>query len=58
MNKKHILVHDEDRLDILAELISKYNLLSVPVVGKDNELLGMVVIDDIIEDLMGRRRTK
>lgn len=58
MNKKHIQVHDEDRLDILAEIVSKYNLLSVPVVGKDNELLGMVVIDDIVEDLMGRRRTK
>ena len=58
MNKKHILVHDEDRLDILAELVSKYNLLSVPVVSKENELLGMVVIDDIVEDLMGRRRTK
>jgi magnesium transporter len=58
MNRKHILVHDEDRLDILAEIVSKYNLLSVPVVGKENELLGMVVIDDIVEDLMGRRRTK
>ena len=58
MNKKHISVQDEDRLDILAEIVSKYNLLSIPVVGKDNELLGMVVIDDIVEDLMGRRRTK
>jgi sporulation protein YlmC with PRC-barrel domain len=58
MNKKHISVYDEDRLDSLAEIVSKYNLLSVPVVGKDNELLGMVVIDDIVEDLMGRRRTK
>jgi magnesium transporter len=58
MNKKHISVQDEDRLDILAEIVSKYNLLSIPVVGKDNILLGMVVIDDIVEDLMGRRRTK
>jgi magnesium transporter len=58
MNKKHIYVHDQDRLDSLAEIVSKYNLLSVPVVGNDNELLGMVVIDDIVEDLMGRRRTK
>ena len=58
MNKKHIHVHDDDRLDILAEIVSKYNLLSVPVVDKENELLGMVVIDDIVEDLMGRRRTR
>jgi magnesium transporter len=58
MNKKHNFVHDVDRLDSLAEIVSKYNLLSVPVVGAENELLGMVVIDDIVEDLMGRRRTK
>jgi len=58
MNKKHIYVHDDDRLDSLAEIVSKYNLLSIPVVSNDNELLGMVVIDDIVEDLMGRRRTK
>ncbi|MDP4289534.1 MAG: CBS domain-containing protein [Bacteroidota bacterium] len=58
MNKKHVYVHDMDRLDRLAEIVSKYNLLSVPVVGAENELLGMVVIDDIVEDLMGRRRTK
>lgn len=58
MNKKHIYVHDDDPLDRLAEIVSKYNLLSVPVVNSDNELLGMVVIDDIVEDLMGKRRTK
>jgi magnesium transporter len=58
MNKKHIHVHDHDRLDSLAEIVSKYNLLSVPVVGSEHELVGMVVIDDIVEDLMGRRRTK
>ena len=58
MNKKHIYVHDSDRLDRLAEIVSKYNLLSIPVVSSENELLGMVVIDDIVEDLMGKRRTK
>jgi len=29
----------------------------VPVVDKDNLLQGMVVVDDVVEDLMNKRRT-
>jgi sporulation protein YlmC with PRC-barrel domain len=58
MKKRHISVFDHDPLDILAEIVSKYNLLSVPVINENHELMGMVVVDDIVEDLMGKRRTK
>ena len=58
MKKKHISVYDEDPLDSLAEIVSKYNLLAVPVIYEDGTLAGMVVVDDIIEDLIGKRRTK
>ena len=57
MNRNHISVLDTDKLDSLAEIISKYNLLAVPVTDKDDKLEGMVVIDDVIEDLLGKRRT-
>jgi Mg/Co/Ni transporter MgtE (contains CBS domain) len=50
-------VNDYDKLDSLSELVSKYNLLAVPVTNDNNELEGMVVIDDIIDDLLGKRRT-
>lgn len=50
-------VNDYDKLDSLSELVSKYNLLAVPVTNDDNELEGMVVVDDIIDDLLGKRRT-
>ena len=39
------------------EIVSKYNLLAIPVVDRHNVLQGMVVIDDVIDDLMGKRRT-
>ena len=42
----------------IAELISKYNLLAVPVVDQNNQLQGMVVVDDVVEDLINKRRTK
>jgi CBS domain-containing protein len=50
-------VNDYDKLDSLSELVSKYNLLAVPVTNDNNELEGMVVVDDIIDDLLGKRRT-
>jgi Mg/Co/Ni transporter MgtE len=50
-------VNDNDRLDSLSEIISKYNLLAVPVTNENEELEGMVVIDDVIDDLLGKRRT-
>jgi CBS domain-containing protein len=36
----------------VAEMISKYNLLAIPVVDEENELLGIVTIDDIVEILL------
>jgi magnesium transporter len=56
--KKPITVFDQDKVDSLAELVSKYNLLAVPVINHDMELEGVVVVEDIVEDLLNRRKTK
>jgi len=58
MTKKPIRVFDTDKIDILAELVSKYNLLSIPVINEDNFLEGMVLIEDIVDDLLGKRKTR
>ena len=58
MNKNVISVQDEDKVNTLAEIISKYDLLAIPVTDAENTLLGMVVIDDIVEDLMYKGKTK
>ncbi|MFH1160994.1 MAG: CBS domain-containing protein [bacterium] len=58
MTKKPITVLDTDKIDTLAEMVSKYNLLSVPVINEDNFLEGMVLIEDIVDDLLGRRKTR
>lgn len=49
---------DEDKMGSVAELVSKYNLLAVPVVDQRRKLQGMVVVDDIVEDLTNHKRTK
>jgi magnesium transporter len=57
MKRDPISVYDYDEVDSLAEIISKYNMLAIPVTNKENKLEGMVVIDDVVEDLIGKRRT-
>uniref|UniRef100_A0A0A8KWP6 Mgte intracellular region n=1 Tax=wastewater metagenome TaxID=527639 RepID=A0A0A8KWP6_9ZZZZ len=58
MTRAPISVYDDDPVDSLAEIVSKYNLLAVPVTDHDEKLCGMVVVDDIVEDLIGEGRTK
>jgi len=58
MNEQFISVQDEDKIDRLATIILKYDLLAIPVTDAQNTLVGMVVIDDIVEDLMSKRKTK
>jgi len=58
MKKNPISVFDHDKVDSLAELVSKYNLLSVPVINHNFMMEGVVVVEDIVDDLLSRRKTK
>ena len=57
MKSEPVHLLDDQKVGAIAELVSKYNLLAVPVVDQNNRLQGMVVIDDVIEDLTRKRRT-
>ncbi|MDD4602909.1 MAG: magnesium transporter MgtE [Bacteroidales bacterium] len=57
MKKNSISVFDHDKVDSLAELVSKYNLLSVPVINQNRMMEGVVVVEDIVDDLLSRRKT-
>ncbi|MGH9071357.1 MAG: magnesium transporter MgtE N-terminal domain-containing protein [Acidimicrobiales bacterium] len=39
---------DTDVVDV-AVLMADYNLMTIPVVGSDNQLLGVITVDDILE---------
>jgi magnesium transporter len=58
MKKNPVVVFDHDKVDTLAELFSSYNLLSIPVINKENQLEGVVVVEDIVEDLLNQRKTR
>jgi Mg/Co/Ni transporter MgtE len=38
------------------EIVPRYNMLAVPLVNHEQVTEGMVVIDDIVDDLLGDRR--
>lgn len=57
MKKSPVRLLDDQEIDDIAEYISKYNMLAIPVVDRENVLQGMVVIDDVIDDLMDKGRT-
>ena len=58
MNKHAVSVFDDDKVDSLAELVSRYNLLAVPVINKNRLMEGVVVVEDIVEDLLSRGKTR
>jgi magnesium transporter len=58
MKSEPVSLFDDQKASAIAEIVSKYNLLAVPVVDQNNQLQGMVVVDDVVEDLINKRRTK
>ncbi len=56
MNPEPILLFDDQKQDDAGLVISKYSLLAVPVVDRENLLQGMVIVDDVVEDLIHKRR--
>jgi magnesium transporter len=55
--RQPITVPPEMNREDLARLISKYNLLAVPVVNAEGRVIGIVTVDDVI-DAMVREQTK
>jgi magnesium transporter len=58
MKRKVISILDSDDIDSLAELISKYNLLAIPVVDEKSVILGIVIIDDVVHRLLKAKRRR
>ncbi|MCD6206188.1 MAG: magnesium transporter [Candidatus Marinimicrobia bacterium] len=49
MITKVVSVHHDTDQEEVARIISRYNFLAIPVVDKDNTLMGIVTVDDIID---------
>ncbi|MCE5315187.1 MAG: CBS domain-containing protein [Armatimonadota bacterium] len=58
MVSKVIHVHLDADVDDIQRTMSDYNLMAVPVVDEENELQGIVTVDDVLEEITpeGKRR--
>ena len=52
MIKDIISVNVEDQEDDVARQIAKYNLIAIPVVDDNNEMKGIVTVDDAIDIIL------
>jgi len=52
MEKRVVTVDVKDSQDECAQVVSKYNLLAVPVVDKDKRLHGIVTADDALDRII------
>ena len=58
MNKDVIFVYDTDKIDSIAEIISKYSLFAVPVVDEDEIMVGVVEVNDIVHNLLKSKKRR
>jgi magnesium transporter len=52
MHKKVVTANVLEKQDTMAQLVAKYNLLTIPIVDDDNRLLGMVTADDALDKII------
>jgi len=52
MRRKPVTVNALDDQELVAQRISKYDLLAVPVLEKDGSVVGFVTVDDVIDVLI------
>ncbi|MBC9783790.1 magnesium transporter [Heliobacterium chlorum] len=55
MNAHVVSVHDYEHPATVAERINKYGLLALPVVDERQRMLGIITVDDVLEELMSER---
>ena len=57
MNRDVVFVHTYTRQDEVARTIQRYDFLAVPVVDREEHLVGIVTVDDVI-DILEQETTK
>ena len=52
MRRHPVTVHVEDKKEEVADKVSRYNLLAIPVLEYDGRVVGFVTVDDVIDILL------
>ncbi len=52
MKTKVVLLRDSEKIETAVEMAVKYDLLSLPVLDKDDKLCGVVIMSDIVDEVL------
>ncbi len=52
MHRKVVSANVKEKQGTLAQLVAKYNLLTIPIVDDENHLMGMVTSDDALDKII------
>ncbi|MEI7811837.1 MAG: CBS domain-containing protein [Ignavibacteria bacterium] len=52
MHKDFVFMFDTDEIEELIKMVTKYNLFAIPIVDRDMNLAGNVIINDIMYELL------
>ncbi len=58
MERDVVTVSPDTSLEETAALITRYNLVAIPVVDEDRRILGIVTVDDVIDEVLPARWKK
>lgn len=58
INKDIITINEDTDIDDVFNLMSKYTLLALPVLDKDKKIVGVIRINDILEEMIPRKLKK
>lgn len=56
MNKDFIYMYDTDKINDLVDVISKYNLSALPILDETGDLIGNVLVNDLIYEFLKSRK--
>ena len=51
MQKDPVMVHDSDSIEAVTESITRYDLVSLPVVDSIGRLVGHITVDDVMDEI-------
>jgi magnesium transporter len=58
MDRNVIFINDSDKIDTIAEIVSKYSLFAVPVVDENETMVGVVEVNDVVHNLLKARKRR
>ncbi len=58
MDRNVIFIYDTDKIDSIAEVVSKYSLFAVPVVDENETMAGVVEVNDVVHNLLKARKRR